>query len=78
MNRCVLSLIVAVLSLGPLSPCAGHPLAPEQIQQMQERLHAAELYPGPIASVWGPQTEAPHLTGLRGVLQPPVGPATVS
>jgi peptidoglycan hydrolase-like protein with peptidoglycan-binding domain len=58
MNRGVICFMVSVLCLWPLGASAGQPLTPADIQQVQARLQAMGLDPGPLDGTWGPQTEA--------------------
>jgi Putative peptidoglycan binding domain len=58
MNCGLIYLIVGMLCLWPLGVSAGQSPTPAEIQQVQARLKAVGLDPGPLDGTWGPQTEA--------------------
>ena len=50
--------MVGMLCLWPLGTSAEQSPTPAEIQQVQARLKAVGLDPGPLDGTWGPQTEA--------------------
>ena len=58
MNRSVIYFIVGMLCLWSLGTPAGQSPTPAEMQQVQARLKAVGLDPGPLDGTWGPQTEA--------------------
>jgi peptidoglycan hydrolase-like protein with peptidoglycan-binding domain len=82
MQKLVVGLVVSLLSLSPLlaeaaesgrageqAPEQRHLLTKGQIQQVQERLKAEGIDPGPVDGVLNPQTEAAlrQYQGKRGL-----------
>ena len=55
MNRGVICLIVSMLCLWPLSTSVGQPPTRADIQQVQARLKAVGLDPGPLDGYWAPR-----------------------